>query len=422
MNGSQRSRGKQTGSPAEPLPEEELLEIATSRCWAEIDLLAFRRNLRRIRKVLGENVRILLPVKSDGYGHGCLEISRTALAEGISWFGVSSIEEAISMRQEGISARILFLTPPLPDQLPLLVRYDVTPVLTSLDTALRLGRLMGKRERPFPVHVEIDTGMGRTGIDWRNAAAELACIWRTEGIHLEGIMTHFSKADERSTKYTSLQREKFRKVIEGLPEVLRDGLILHTANSAASLRFPDARFTMVRPGLYPYGLSPLGWRESGIEEPEPVMSLRAKVILVKTLERGEPVSYGGRWTAPERRRIATVSAGYRDGVQYALSRGGRVLIRGRSYAIVGSVCMDMMMVDLVSDHEVAPGDTVTIIGRDGEESIGVKEIAELSSSIPYDILCSVGMRVPRLYRENGSVVRIQSFLGTDRRGEYGNSW
>lgn len=422
LGGLQTGRGKEAGPPSEAVSTDQLLGIATSRCWAEIDLMAFRRNLRRMRRILGADVSILLPVKADGYGHGCREIARAALEEGISWFGVSAIEEAISMRQEGIDGRIVLLTPPLPELLPLLMRFDVTPVLTGTDTALLLAKLARQRGRPFPVHVEVDTGMGRTGLLWQNAAAEIVRISRTEGIRLEGIMTHFSKADERSTRCTSLQRERFQRVIDELPRDLCRGLILHAANSAASLRFAEARFRMARPGLYPYGISPLAWREKGVEEPEPVLSLKAKVILVKTIEKGEPVSYGGRWTAPERRRIATVSAGYRDGIPYALSRGGRLLVRGRSWAIAGSVCMDMMMADLVSDHETRPGDTVTIIGRDGEESIGAREVAELSSSIPYDILCSVGMRVPRLYRERGTVVRIQSFLGTDRRGNPGSPW
>jgi alanine racemase len=415
-DGSQGSRVTATGSPVRLIHEQDYHAIATSRCWAEIDLSAFRRNLRRIREVLGEGVSILLPVKADAYGHGCIEITNAAREEGISWFGVSAIEEAIGMRQQGIDARVVFLTPPLPDQIPLLLRYDVTPVLTSMDTALLLGKLARQRGSPTPVHVEIDTGMSRTGFAWQGAAADIDCLSRIEGIRLEGVMTHFSKADARQAHYSTLQRGRFLHVIEQLPVSLREGLILHAANSAASLRLPGVRFSMVRPGLYPYGVMPIPWSVKGVKEPEPVMSLRAKVLLAKTVERGDKVSYGGRWTAPGRRRIATVSAGYRDGVEYALSRGGRVLIRGRSYAIAGSVCMDMMMADLVSDHQVAMGDIVTIIGRDGEESISVREIAGISSTIPYDILCSVGMRVPRLYRMDGAVVKVQSFVGAVRRG------
>jgi alanine racemase len=393
----------------------KLMELTVSRCWSEIDLSAFIRNIQRLRKSIGHDIEILIPIKADAYGHGAVEMAKAAGEAGISYFGVSSLEEAIGLRKEGIEGRILFLTPPLREQLPQMIKYDITTVLADLDIAFELGQLAGDRGKVASVHVEVDTGMGRTGISWKNAAGELVKISGIQGLELQGIMTHFSRADESSPDFTMLQIERFSEVLSQVPKELLDRLILHASNSAASIRFPAARYSMIRPGLYLYGISPLDWKEQDIEEPEPVLSLRSRVVLVKIVAEGDPVSYGGKWVAPGERRIATISAGYRDGVSYALSRGGRVLIRGKPFSIAGSVCMDMMMVDLADDTQVAPGDPVTIIGVDGSERISAREVAKISGTIPYDVLCSVGMRVPRVYRSGDEVIGVRSILGTDRR-------
>jgi len=394
----------------------DLAALARFRCWVEIDLSAFRRNIRRMRQAVEGDVLLLLPVKADAYGHGVVEMTRAAAGEGVSCFGVSSLDEAILIRQAGIQSKIIFLTPPLPDQLTGLLKYNVTPILTSRETALLLGKLAASQGKTAVVHVEVDSGMGRTGIDWRHAAGEIQTISGMDGLRLEGVMTHFSRADDSASDYTSLQIERFEQVLSQLPAALSCELILHASNSAASIRFRSARYTMIRPGLYMYGLLPPGWEFEGIEEPEPVLSLKSRVILVKDVPENEPISYGGRWVTPSPRRIATVSAGYRDGVNYSLSSGGRVLIRGRSFPIVGAVCMDMIMVDLGEDKEITKGDVVTIIGEDGGERISAREIADVSGTIPYDVLCSSGMRVLRVYCNHDVAVKVESVLGTDRKG------
>ncbi len=397
-----------------PCPETGI-DNQMSRCWAEIDLSAFRRNLDRLQKHIGGDTKILLPVKADAYGHGITEITKEASSFGVSYFGVASLEEALSVREVSRNVDILFLTPPLEEQIPRLLDADITPVLTTAATARMLGDLARSRGREASVHVEVDTGMGRTGIPWSSAADEIVRISGSEGIKLEGIMTHFSKADDRSPAFTTEQIDRFRGVLSQLPPDLMAGVILHASNSAASMRFPQARFTMIRPGLYPYGVSPLSWAGEGVDEPDPVLSLRARVILVKEVRRGDRISYGGRWTAPDARRIATVSAGYRDGVAYTLTNGGRVLIRGKSYPIIGSICMDMFMVDLADDVQVKRGDVVTIIGEDRGQRIDAKEIAEIAATIPYDILCSTGMRVPRVYQKYNRVIHVVCAGGTDRQ-------
>ncbi|MFQ6102965.1 MAG: alanine racemase [Candidatus Glassbacteria bacterium] len=227
----------------------DLLELARCRCWAEIDLSAFKRNIRRMRRLVGHGVEILIPVKSDAYGHGIVEIVRSATEEGISFFGVSSLEEAITMREAGVSGKILFLTAPLPEQLPHFLQYEITPVLSDLETARRLGELALARRKVAAVHVEVDTGMGRTGIPWRHASRELLKFTEVEGIKLEGVMTHFSKADDTSVDFTMIQLERFQDILSELPVSLVDEICIHASNSAASLRFPKARFSMIRPGL-----------------------------------------------------------------------------------------------------------------------------------------------------------------------------
>jgi alanine racemase len=368
------------------------LEV-TDRCWAEIDLSAFRRNIRLLREHLGRDTAILLPVKSDAYGHGIREIVRAAAEEGIGWYGVASIEEAVSVRTTVGGARVLFLTPPLAELLPLIVEHDVTPVLTTSVTADQLGRIARSRGKQAAVHVEVDTGMGRTGIDWRKAVEEIGSIATYGGIRIEGIMTHFSCADDRSREFSMEQLRRFEQVLDGLPRDLTNNVLIHASNSAAVMQLREARFNLVRPGIWLYGVSPLDRKEPDLDDPEPVLGFQARVLLVKRVEQNAPISYGAKWTAPSARRIATVSAGYRDGVGYALSRGGRVLIRGKSFPVVGS------------------------IGRDGDERIDVKEIAGVCSTIPYDVLCSTGMRVSRIYRQEQEVVGMTPSRGTVRRPE-----
>ncbi len=402
------SRGDPSGYTA-ALP----LEV-TDRCWAEIDLSAFRRNVRRMQEFLG-GTAILLPVKSDAYGHGIREMVRSAREEGVMWFGVASIEEAVTIRRTVKGVRILFLTPPLAELLPLIAEHEVTPVLTALSSADQLGRIARSLGKLIPVHVEVDTGMSRTGIDWRRAGEEIRSMAACEGIRVEGIMTHFSCADHGSQDFSREQLRRFQQVLDGLPGELSGRLLVHASNSAAVMNLPEARFNLVRPGIWLYGVSPFHRAERDPGSPEPVLGFQARVLLVKRVEKDTPVSYGAKWSAPSGRRIATVSAGYRDGVGYALSNGGRVLIRGKSFPVVGSVCMDMFMVDLGDDEDVLRGDVVTIIGSDGDDMIDVKEIAGVCSTIPYDVLCSTGMRVSRIYREEREVVGMTSSRGTRRQ-------
>ena len=404
------------------LPFESALNLATSRSWLEIDLDAIRTNISTIRTISGGGAEMLLPVKADGYGHGSLDVAREAIRAGVKWFGVASIEEALSLRQGGIAERILLLTPPTGVELELLLAARITPVIADREVAGRLNELAGRAGVTFPVHVEVDTGMGRTGVCWRHAVSFIKGIASFPNLMVEGIFSHFSSADEEDPSFTRLQFERFKGLMSVVAEEVVRPPLVHFSNSAAVLRTIGDDLSMIRPGLFVYGISPLRFREDRPpSRPVPAMSFRSRVVYVKEVERGDSIGYGRAFTAPAKMRIATVAAGYRDGLHYRLSNRGHVLIGGRRHPIVGNICMDMSMVDVTSDGEVRVGDRVTILGRDAGEMITAESMADLTGTIAYDILTKLGNKVPRLFYRGGEPVKITSFLGTwERAGKEGD--
>lgn len=395
------------------LPFESALNLAISRSWLEIDLDAIKTNISTIRAVSGRGVEILLPVKADGYGHGASEIAHEAAESGISWFGVASLEEALALRRSGIRQRILLLTPATGTELPLLVAGSITPVIADLEVARGLNEIAGREGITFPVHIEVDTGMGRTGVSWKRAVSFIQEMTSLPDLVVEGVFSHFSSADEEDLSFTNLQLERFKGLMSVVNQVISKPPIIHISNSAASLRIKGAGLPMIRPGLFAYGISPLtSLEDQPSVTPVPAMSCRSKVVFVKDVEKGDPIGYGRTFVAPTKMRIATVGIGYRDGLDYRLSNRGEVLIRGRRCSIVGNICMDMLMVDTTSDMEIRPGDRVTVLGQDGEENISAEAMAGLSRTIPYDIVTKLGNKIPRLFFRGGKPVRVSSCLGT----------
>jgi alanine racemase len=412
-----RREGLNLGGPLDVdlahLPFESALCFTTSRSWLEIDLDAIKLNIKTIREISGKGVEILLPVKADGYGHGAVEIAKEAVGCDIHWFGVASIEEALLLRRGGIEENILLLTPPIGAEVEFLVNASITPVISDLKIAALLNECAGKEGIIFPVHIEIDTGMGRTGVQWHQAIPFVKTVSEFSNLKLEGVFSHFSSADEEDPTFTSLQIERFEELMGVVYREVSPPPFTHISNSAAALRFPKARQPMIRPGLYIYGVSPL---KPGVSEPMvspvPAMSFRSRVVYVKDVDEGQPIGYSRTFLAPCKMRIATVAAGYRDGVHYGLSNKGEVLIRGKRCPIVGSICMDMLMTDVSSIDEIGLGDGVTLLGSDGSESIGADEIAGVVGGISYDVMTKLGNKVPRVYLRGKNPFKITSFLGT----------
>jgi len=362
--------------------------------WAEIDLEALRSNLSRFRRKIGKRPEIMFVVKADAYGHGAVEVAKAALASGfVSRLGVSSVEEGAVLREAGVRGPILILGSLYPFESTLAaIRYRLTPTVASLDGAKLIReaerRLKPEERRRLPLacHLKIDTGMGRIGVRGPSGRAIVNFLKETSGVSLSGVYTHCPRAEDDAA-YTRAQLRRFGKIVDsfGVPCV-------HAANSAAALRFPESRYDLVRPGLAIYGLMP-GFK--------PVLSLKSKVVFLKRVVKGAPISYGGLWRAKRASRIATLPIGYGDGIPRILSTGKArpaVLIGGRRCPIVGSITMDMLMVDVTGVRGVGVGTEAVLIGHSKAAVIGAEELASQAGTIPYEIVTGLSARVPRVYR------------------------
>lgn len=366
--------------------------------WVEIDLDAIRANVVALRKTLRRSVDFIAMVKGNAYGHGALEVARAALEAGATHLGVAFPAEGIELRRAGIVAPILVLGSFYEDDIPEILEHGLTPCLGELAQAAALSRAASARRVTLPVHVEVDTGMGRLGADWRHAARLIHEMSALENLRIEGICTHFAAADESDRTYTRLQIRRFEQVSEALRERELSIPFRHYSNSAGALHYPESVLDAIRPGLALYGLYP---NQSGDRRVEltPALSFRSRVVLVKRMGAGSFVSYGRSYRLPEPRYIGTISVGYADGYPRALSGRASVLIHETRYPVVGTVTMDHIMVDLGRDAPpVRRGDRVTLLGREGPSAISAEELAELAGTINYEITTRISPRPPRVYR------------------------
>ncbi|MDP2951905.1 MAG: alanine racemase, partial [Chloroflexota bacterium] len=350
---------------------------------------------------IGPGCQLLAVVKANAYGHGAPAVARAALEGGASRLGVACPDEGAELRRAGIQAPIIILGYTSPDEAEKAVEHGLTPTLNSLEHAEAVARVSRKLGRVTPVHLKVETGMNRFGLD-RKAVLKLArALESMPSLRLEGAYTHFACADEADKSFTWRQYEEFMAVASELDLPLR-----HVANSAAILDLPEMALDMVRAGIAIYGLYPSASVSRSVVL-RPVMTIWSRVARVRGLERGETVSYGRTWTAAAPSRIALVPIGYADGLPRILSNRGSVLIKGRRVPIVGRVCMDLTMVDVTDIQGVAEGDEVVIIGEQGQESINAEQVAALAGTICYEVLCGVSRRVPRVYVEGGLVREVQ---------------
>ena len=366
----------------------------TSRTWAEIDMQALAGNFRAIRESCDQ--KIYCVIKTDAYGHGAVKLA-TRLAElGAHGFAVATLEEAVQLRNAGITLPLLILGYTAPALAEVLVEKDVRQCVFSLEYAKALnenvkkGKILG--------HLKLDTGMGRIGFDCRSAAApglaEAKQVLQLEHLDMVGVFMHYAVADTPGEEaFTQGQYDRFWSAVAELEATGHRFTEKHCRNSAGTLRVPEEKSTAVRAGIILYGLTPSTDMELP-KEFQPVMSLYSTVSLVKTVEMGESVSYGRTYVAPEERKIATVAAGYGDGVPRLLSNRGSVIIRGQRAKIVGRVCMDQFCVDVTEIEGVSMGDQVTIFGP----GLPVEEVAAAAETINYEVVCGVSKRVPRIYK------------------------
>ena len=386
--------------------------LKNGRAWVEIDLDRLKENFRKVKGWVGPDKRILVAVKADAYGHSSVAVSKALAAEGVSTLGVASLEEAIEIKRGGAEVPVLILSPSSFTEVPEIVTEGFTSTVSNIEYARKLSVVARALNKKMKVHVEVDTGMGRTGVNYSGAADFIRQVRELDSIQVEGIFTHFANAEESDKTFALEQLKRFTQVLEDLKARSLEVPLVHSANSASLLDIRESHFNMVRPGLVIYGMYPSQWVKRQIDV-EPVMTFKARVAHLNSIPRGETVSYGRTYTASKDCTVAVVSVGYGDGYSRALSNKGEVLIRGKRFSIVGMVCMDLTMVDVTGHPEIRVGDEVILMGKSGEEEISADELARLSGTISYDVTCSVGPRVPRVFIKQGKAVRVKSLVGVE---------
>jgi alanine racemase len=365
--------------------------------WAEIDLDALAENLRVIRVQVGSEVSVMAAVKADAYGHGAVPCARRLEAEGVDWFGVALPEEGIELRSAGITTPILCLGGFWEGQQDACLQQNLTPVVYRIDMIESLDRAAGESGVVADVHIKIDTGMGRLGVRSDDVREFCEALSRFQSIRVDGLMTHLAAADDPAQEdFTKNQLERFQQAINLFNERGLTPRYVHAANSAATFAYPQARGNIVRPGGALYGFR-RDVLPPHIKAPrlQPVMSLRSRIMLLKSVGKGEKLGYGCTFQTSRESLIATVPIGYDDGYRRSLSNRGRVIVGGAFAPVVGRVSMDLTLVDVTEVTGVSLHDQVTLLGRDGDLSITAEDLAELTGTISYEITCGVSARVPR---------------------------
>lgn len=367
------------------------------RTYAEVNLQAIRHNIKEARKNIQPETKIMAVVKANAYGHGAVPVS-LALRDLVDAYGVAMIEEAMELREAGIDKMILILGYTGENWYDQLVEHRISQTVYTLDMARKLSDVAVGMGKKTPIHIKVDTGMGRIGFPPTEQSADVVKeIAGLPGLVLEGVFTHFARADEKTIDAAREPFERYMNFVKLLEKRGVDIPVKHVSNSASIISFPEANLDMVRSGITTYGLYPSEDVPKNIMKLQPAMEWRARISYVKRVESGTSISYGGTFTAKESMLVATVPVGYADGMKRDLSGKGRVLVHGEYAPILGRVCMDQFMIDVTHIPEVKMGDWVTIWGTDGDRSIPVEEIAELSHSFNYEFVCSVTSRVPRKY-------------------------
>lgn len=370
------------------------------RCYAQVSLEAISHNIEEVKKRLAPGVKVLAVVKADAYGHGVRAVSRH-LERQVDYFAVATLEEALELRSYGIEKPVLVLSYVSPSQYEQAVSGGITLTVDTVEQGEALARTAMRLQKKAKLHLAVDTGMTRIGFQVREEEADrIASFAKAPWLDTEGIFTHFSCADQSDKTYCGMQLEKFDRMCGWLKERGIEPAIRHICNSAGIMEFEEYRFDMVRSGIVTYGMYPSEEVQKERLSLRPALEWKAHVIHVKEVEAGVSVGYGATYTTTQpMTRIATVSVGYADGYPRALSQKGTVLIRGKRARILGRICMDQMMVDVTAIPEVQVEDVVTLVGKDGTEEITIEEIAEPVMSFNYEMVCRIGKRVPRVYRE-----------------------
>ena len=365
----------------------------------EISRRKIVENYGSVCAAVGPGVDVMAVVKADAYGHGAVEVSRILTGAGAKWLAVSSVEEGVTLRRAGMDSRILVMAGVMPYEREALVEYRLTPALHALDDLEAIDRLAESAGAPFPFHLKIDSGMARLGT---NSSLEtiLRALRGLRYARLEGLMTHFASAADYSSPQTERQVAYFESVCSGLSAGGMTPQYLHlSSTNAVAYGRRHAWKSLVRPGhaLYGYVSPARGHAPRNILNVEPALTWKARIVAIKDIPEGTPVGYGASFRAPHAMRIAVLAAGYADGIPHRLSNRGKVIAGGQFAAILGTVSMDLTTIDVSGAPGLQPGDTVTLLGREGDVSLDAQEIARIAGTISYNVLCGIGARVKRVY-------------------------
>lgn len=380
------------------------------RVEVDIDLDRIRRNIKRMKACVPEDMKMLAVIKADAYGHGAIEVSK-ALDDLADFFAIACIDEAVELRKAGCEKPLLILGYTNDTDYENLISYEVRPTIYELSQCEKLSKAAVRQKKKAYVHIKIDTGMSRIGFSCDEAGIQaVLAISRMPGIVLEGIFTHYAKADEADKTAAKLQLQRFRSFIARLEAEGVHIPIKHISNSAGIMEMDNQGFDMVRSGIVTYGLYPSEEVDQHTILLEPAMKWISRVIHVKDVKAGTGIGYGWSYIANTDCKIATVSAGYADGYPRAQSNRGRVIIHGEYAPIVGRICMDQFMVDVTHIKNVQVLDQVILVGEDGDKIISMEEVAAPAESFNYELVCNVGRRVPRVYIRDGKVIKVLNYL------------
>ena len=376
-----------------------------SRVYAKIDLDAIAYNMEQMKHNISPETKVMAVIKADGYGHGAVQIAEMMERWNYIWgFAVATLDEAVVLRTEGIQKPILVLGCVFPDQYMEMLKHEIRMNIYTEEMAESISRMAAREGKTAYMHIKLDTGMSRLGFGINEQSAEtIKRISKMPNVNMEGIFTHFTKADEKDKSFTKKQIQEFVWMTERLKEKNVRFTYEHCSNSAGIIDVPEANFDIVRAGISTYGLYPSEEVDKTNVKLKPALALKSHVAFVKEIESGTPVSYGGTFVAKEKMKIATIPVGYADGYPRSLSNKGYVLIRGKKAPILGRVCMDQFMVDVTQIEGVSFGDKVTMIGKDGNEILPVEVLSELSGRFNYEFVCDLGKRIPRVYVRDGKI-------------------
>lgn len=379
------------------------------RAWAEISLDAIEKNISEIKRLIKEDTQIICVIKTDGYGHGAVPIARALQADERIWgFAVATAEEAFELRAQKIEKPVLILGYSFPYCYEKMIHADIRPAVYMYDTAKALSDAAVSAGKTCHIHIKVDTGMSRIGIQPdEEGFALLKAITELPAIEIEGIFTHFATADEKDKTKSYRQFEKYQEFVQRAQQELGLQIPLkHVSNSAGIIEMPEANLDAVRAGIILYGLWPSAEvMENGKISLTPALELKSRIVYVKTVPKNQEISYGGIFTTFRDTRVATVCIGYGDGYPRSLSNVGHVLVNGQKAPIIGKVCMDQLMIDVTDvDGEICIGDEVTLIGKSGEEQITMEGLGDLSGRFNYELACDLGKRIPRIYKLDDTLI------------------